>query len=144
MIKHFIYPVNLTEQTEGGYLVEFPDLPEAITQGDTLEEALFEAADCLEEAIANRIAKKLEIPNPRNPKKNQHCVYLHTTIAAKAALYLAMREKRLSNTALAKRLDCDEKEVRRMLDPYYSSKLPKIEHALNSLGQQLEIGVARL
>ncbi len=144
MTRHFIYPVTLTQQREGGYLVEFPDLPEAITQGETREDALQEAADCLEEAIANRIAMKLEIPVPGKAKKNQHSISLHTTMAAKAALYLAIDEKKLSNTALAKKLNCDEKEVRRLLDPYYSSKLPRIEHALNALGQQLEISVTHL
>jgi antitoxin HicB len=144
LIRHFIYPVTLTKQSEGGYLVNFSDLPEAITQAETTEEALREAGDCLEEAIANRIAMKLEIPNPSRPKKNQYSVSLHTNVAAKAALYLAMREKKLSNMALARKLSCDEKEIRRMLDPYYYSKLPKIECALNALGQQLEIGVTRL
>lgn len=144
MIKHFIYPAAITKQAEGGYLVKFPDLPEAITQGETLEDALLEAADCLEEAIANRMAMKLEIPKPSRTKKNQHSISLHATIAAKAALYLSMREEKLSNTALAKKLHCDEKEIRRMLDPYYYSKLLSIEHALNALGQQLEISVSRL
>lgn len=144
MLRHFIYPVALTKQSEGGYLVQFPDFPEAITQGETLEDALQEAGDCLEETIANRIAMKSSIPDPSRPKKNQHCISLHATVAAKAALYLAMNEKKLSNTALAKKLNCDEKEVRRMLDPYYYSKLPRIERALNMLGQQLEIGVINL
>ena len=144
MIRHFIYPVLLTKQSEGGYLVEFPDIPEAITQGETVELSLQEAADCLEEAIANRMAMKNNIPNPGIPTKKQHSVALHATVAAKAALYLAMREKKLSNTALAKKLDCDEKEVRRLLDPYYRSRLSRIEQALQLLGKQLEVSVVRL
>lgn len=35
-------------------MVTFPDLPEAITQGDDAREALAEAADALEETIAGR------------------------------------------------------------------------------------------
>lgn len=58
MSDRFNYPVKLTKQKEGGYLVQFPDLPEAITQGENVEDALNEAMDCLEEAIAHRIAKK--------------------------------------------------------------------------------------
>lgn len=61
----FNYPVKLTKQPEGGYLVEFPDLPEAITQGDTIKDALEAASDCLEEAIANRIELNLDIPIPK-------------------------------------------------------------------------------
>ena len=53
-MSNFNYPATLTEQEEGGYLVQFTDFPEAITQGETKEDALAEAIDCLEEAIANR------------------------------------------------------------------------------------------
>ena len=52
-----------------------------------------------------------------------------------------MREKKLSNTTLAKKSDCDEKEVRRLLDPHYNSKLPCIEQALLILGKRLQIEV---
>src|SRR5438552_2394955 len=96
--------------------------------------------DCLEEAIAHRIAKKLDIPAPSQRKRCRY-VSLPTTFAAKTALYLAMKEKKLSNTSLAKKLDCDEKEVRRLLDPHYNSKLPRIEEALLVLGKRLEVHV---
>ncbi|HHQ41620.1 MAG TPA: type II toxin-antitoxin system HicB family antitoxin, partial [Chromatiales bacterium] len=52
----FAYPARLTpDKQDGGYVVTFRDVPEAITQGDDLEGALREAADCLEEAIAGYI-----------------------------------------------------------------------------------------
>lgn len=141
MNRYFDYPIHLTKADEGGYVVTFPDLPEAITQGDTFEEAVSEATDCLEEAIANRIMMKLDIPKPGSIRKNQHVVSLHIELAAKAALYISMREAKLSNVAFAKKLDCDEKEIRRLIDPHYSSKLPRIEGALEKLGLRLAIGV---
>ena len=94
--------------------------------------------DCLEEAIAYRIAKKLEIPAPTQRKRCKY-VALSATFSAKAALYLAMRESKLTNTRLARKLDCDEKEIRRLLDPHYASKLPRIEQALGMLGKRLQI-----
>src|ERR1700733_215618 len=96
MSNQFNYPVKLTKQKEGGYLVQFPDLPEAITQGETIEDALNEAVDCLEEAIAHRITKKLDIPLPTQRKRYRY-IELPTTFAAKTALYIAMKEKKLSN-----------------------------------------------
>jgi len=141
MSRHFTYPVKLTKQKEGGYLVEFPDLPEAITQGETVEDTLQEAVDCLEEAIANRMSLKLNIPEASKPRKNHRIVSLHATIASKVALYITMQNKKLSNVALAKKLNCDEKEVRRLLDPHYTSKLPRIEHALHVLGKRLDVGI---
>jgi antitoxin HicB len=141
MIDQYSYPAKLIKQKEGGFLVQFVNFPEAITQGDTLEDALNEAADCLEEAIANRIEMKLDIPKPSQIKRGQHDISLHATFAAKIALYSIMRAKKLTNTSLAKKLHCDEKEIRRLLDPYYNSKLQSIEQALYVLGKKIHIAV---
>lgn len=140
MLNQFSYPVKLTKQKEGGYLVQFIDFPEAITQGENLDDALNEALDCLEEAIAHRIVKKLEIPTPSQRKRLKY-VTLSTTFAAKTALYLAMKEKKFNNTELAKELDCDEKEVRRLIDPHFKSKFPRIEQALHILGKKINIEI---
>ena len=57
---------------------------------------------------------------------------------AEAGLYLAMRGARVSRAELARRLGCDEKEVRRMLDPkQHSTRLPKLQQALEALGKCL-------
>jgi antitoxin HicB len=141
-MRNFDYPVRLTKEKKGGYLVRFCDFPEAITQGESLEDALNEAADCLEEAVANRIEMRLEIPVPSALKRGQHLVSVPATLAAKAALYIAISENKLSNIALAKKLECDEKEIRRMLDPHYISKMPRIEYALHMLGNRLHVGVS--
>jgi antitoxin HicB len=59
--------------------------------------------------------------------------------AAKAALYLALKESGISRSELAERLRCDEKEVRRLLDPLHPSKLPRLQKALAVLGKGLSI-----
>ena len=139
MMRHFNYPVKLTKQKKGGFLVEFPDLPEAITQGENKEDAQEQAV----EAIANRIEMKLDIPVPSRLKRGQYCVSLPATLVAKAALYLIMRDRSLTNIALAKKLHCDEKKVRRLLDPHYSSRFPRLEQALHMLGQHLNVTIAK-
>ena len=48
----FMYPVTLTpDKKDGGFVVTFTDIPEAITQGETEDEALAAAKDALESAI---------------------------------------------------------------------------------------------
>ena len=88
-MRNFDYPVKLTKEKDGGYLVRFCDFPEAVTQGESLEDALNEAADCLEEAVANRIEMRLDIPVPSALKRAQHLVSVPATLAAKATLYIA-------------------------------------------------------
>ncbi len=136
-MRRFCYPVNVRRNPGGGYVVTVPDVPEAITQGDSIEEALEQAADALEEAVAGRIRLKLPIPMPSEAKPRQHVVTLPVETATKAALYMTLRESGLSNIEAAARLGIDEKEVRRLIDPYHPSKLPRIEAALAALGKKL-------
>ena len=140
-MRRFQYPATLTPEKEGGFMVRFADLPEAITSGTDRRDALVQAADCLEEAIAGRITDGLEIPQPSSPRRNQILVAVPAPTAAKAALYLAMHEAKMKNTDLARRLGCNEKEVRRMLDPRHPTKLPRIQLALAALGKRLVVSM---
>lgn len=139
MNQEFAYPVILTpDETDGGFVVTFPDLPEAITQGNTTAEALAEAADALDEAIAGRIRRGDRIPSP-SPREDRHIVPVPALTAAKAALYIALQESGITKSDLAERLGCDEKEVRRLLDPRHPSKLPRIQKALTALGRGIAV-----
>lgn len=142
MEDRFYYPVNLEPEEGGGFVVSFPDIPEALTSGDDLNDALAMAEDCLEEAIAGRIDDGEEVPEPSPVTAGCHAVTLPMQMALKAALYLAMREADLSNVALAKLMAIHEKEVRRILDPHHGTKLPTIEHALHALGKRIRLQVA--
>jgi antitoxin HicB len=54
-MRSLAYPATLTPDREaGGFTVIFPDLPEAITHGESRLDALKQAADCLDEEIAMR------------------------------------------------------------------------------------------
>lgn len=139
MAHEFTYPVTLTpDEVDGGFVVTFDDFPEAISQGETMMESLLEAADALEEAIAGRIHRGDPIPEP-SPAGDRPLVPVPAQTAAKAALYLALRETGITKADLADRLGCDEKEVRRLLDPRHPSKLPRIQKALAALGKGLSV-----
>ena len=141
-MQHFMYPALLTpDEQDGGFVVTFPDVPEAITQGEDVSDALQQAADCLEEAIAGRIRRHACLPEASLVGSGRYPIPLPAQTAAKAALYLAIRQAGLTQVELAARLHCDEKEVRRLLDPRHASKMSRLESALAALGQQLVVGV---
>lgn len=141
-MEQFVYPAILAPDVQdGGFVVTFVDLPEAITQGETVEEALREAIDCLEEAVANRIVTGLPIPSPSRLKRGQYAVPVAAQTAAKAALYITLQEAQITKAELAKRLQCDEKEVRRLLNPRHPSKLPRLEAALAAVGHRLIVSL---
>jgi antitoxin HicB len=142
-MRHFTYAVKLTpDKHDGGFVVTCRDLPEAITQADTIEEALAEAADALEEGIAARIDDKREIPAPSTARRGERTVSLPPSMALKAAVYLAVQEAGISNSELARRMKLDEKEARRILDPHHPTRLPRIEEALSVLGRRVELLLA--
>lgn len=142
-MRQFTYAVKLTpDKRDGGYVVTCRDMPEVITQGDTVEEAMVEAADALEEAVAGRIDDKRDIPVPTAKKRGERIVSVPPSMALKAAVYLAVRDAGISNSELARRLRLDEKEARRILDPHHPTKLPRIEAALAALGRQVRMELA--
>ena len=140
MATRYNYPIDLHEEREGGYSVTFPDFDEAFTDGDTFVEALAEASDCLEEVLAGRIARREGIPAP-SPAKGRPVVTPGAVLAAKTALYEALCEERLSNSAFAVALGVQESEVRRMLDPRHATKIGRLEAALARFGKRLVITV---
>src|SRR5205823_6621163 len=125
----------------GAYNLSFRDLPEAITWGQGIEDALWQAADCLEEVIAGRIRRGDSISSSSRAKRGERLVPVPAITAAKAALYLAMREAKIDPPRLAQRLKRPEKEVRSLLDPRRATRLSEIEDALRALGKNLTLTV---
>lgn len=132
------FPVQLDKQELGGFLVSFPDVPEALTEGDTMQDALSEAEDCLIAALGGYVEARREIPAP-SPGRGRPMVSLPALIAAKVALYRAMREQGIGNAALARRLETVEGTVRRLVDLDHRSHIGQVEAALRALGKRLVV-----
>jgi antitoxin HicB len=84
------YPAKFTPAEEGGYVVTFPDVPEAITQGDTLEEPTAMAAEALELALTFYAEKWADLPAPGRRKRGMHMVRVPALSEAKFSLYSAL------------------------------------------------------
>ncbi|MBM4181504.1 MAG: type II toxin-antitoxin system HicB family antitoxin [Betaproteobacteria bacterium] len=81
------YPVTLAaDEKDGGFVVTCRDLPEAITQGDTLEDAIEAAEGALEAAIEMRIEDGLDIPLPSKANEGEYLVSLLAGSTMKAAV----------------------------------------------------------
>ena len=135
----FVYPARLRAAGPGEIVVSFRDLPECLTSGADTAEALAEAADALEEAIAGRIVDSEPIPRPSPRRTGERSVAVPPLMAAKAALVLAFRESGLSRLAFARRLGVDDKVVRRMLDPCHATAANRLHKALRLLGRDLVV-----
>ena len=138
MTQRLAWPVDLQRQEDGAILVSFPDIPEALTEGGTETDALTQARDCLIAAIGGYVGERRPIPNP-SPAHGRALVALPALVAAKVALYGAMRAQGVGNTALAARLGLSEGAVRRLTNLDHRSHIGQIEAALHALGQRLTV-----
>jgi antitoxin HicB len=134
------YSCKLEPNGAGGFVATFPDVPEALTEGATREEALANAADALEVALLGRMKDGDDVPRAAKTRGGT-TIYVPAQSAAKLALYVAFRASGLSQSALGRKIGKDEAEIRRMLDPYHATKLPPLEEALLALGKRLVIDI---
>jgi antitoxin HicB len=139
----YAYPYDAEPQPEGGWTVTFPDVPEAITQGDTPEDVEAMAEDALVTALSFYTGDSKPLPRP-SPAHNRPLAIVPPLVAAKLALHDAMLAGGVSNIALGRRLNLEEKAVRRLRDPLHRSHIGAVEAALRLLGQRLVVDVAKI
>ena len=132
------YPVNIEQDEDGRFVVTFPDLPYGATDGATLEEALFDAQDCLDEVIAGLLADNKNLPKPTTSK---YMVPVSPEIATKHALRVAFEESGLTRVEVARRLHVNEKEFRRILDPATHTKSKRMNKALRLFGKRVVVSI---
>ena len=136
------YPARFVHDKEiGGFVVSFPDVPEAHTQGDTMEEAMAMAAEALELALTFYTEKRIELPVPGALKRGMRMVRVPALSEAKFRLYSALRAAGLKKVELARRLKCSPSQVDRLLDITHHSKLDQIEAAFAAIGKRLAIEI---
>src|SRR3984885_12715483 len=129
VMSTFEYPAKLTPGSDGRIIVV--DFPRVATDGKDKREALEEAMDALGSDLSIRLSRREEIPAPSAAKRGQGLVPVPLWLAPKLALYLAMRDQRVNNSELARRLGVHERVIRRMLDPAHATKAVRIQRNRN-------------
>lgn len=135
----YAYPCVLTAEEDGGCSVSFPDVPEALTCGEDEAEALTLAEDALAVALGAYVRSREDIPAPGTVLPGQLTVAVPLVVAAKLALYTAMRDQGLSNVGLAARMGLTEGAVRKILNPGHRSHIRHVERALRHVGKRLVV-----
>ena len=136
----FDYPVILAPD-DGTVLVTFPDVPEAITFGADMDEALLQAVDALESALSFYVDDRKPLPVPSKPKRGQKTVRPSALECAKLGVYRAMTEQGIKKAELARRLGWHMPQVDRLFDLKHASRLDQIEAAARALGRHIEVSV---
>jgi antitoxin HicB len=136
------YPARFVrDKKSGGFVVTFPDVPEAITEGDTITEAMRMAEEALELALTFYTESSKDLPAPGPLKKGMRAVSVPALSEAKFMLYSAMRSDGIRKIDLAHRLGCSPSQVDRLLDIKHKSKLDGLQAAFAAIGRRLSVQV---
>ena len=139
MMEILRYPVKLHE-ADDGITITFPDMPYGVTYGDTKEEALSSAVDCLEEIVASLMKEKKDIPHP-SPARGRPTVTLSPAFSAKVLLYITLREEHITKAELARSLDWKYPQVDRLFDTHHASQLSQLIMAAYAMKKSFVIGI---
>jgi len=135
----FLYPVTLKEDAKGKFVATFADIPEAITQGNTKDEALAAAQDALETALDFYFEDNRQVPTPSLAKRGQPVVELPASLSAKVLLLNEMIGQGVRPAELARRLNTTPQEVNRLTNVQHTTRIDRIAEALKVLGKRLDM-----
>lgn len=129
------YPAKLTSQKGGKVLVEFVDLPDTFTEGESTEEALFNASEVLSGMLELRLEDGDKIPAPSKARKGWHMVSPDAKIQAVMLLKVARGDRSLAD--LARAIETSWPQVKRLENPKHWPSLRTLERAAAALGKKL-------
>lgn len=137
----FIYPANISKVGKREFVVSFPDVPEALTSGETETEALEEAQDCLNQALLFYLKDGRQVPAPSPLKGAEYAITPDPVIAMKAALHTAVAEAKVpaATMYLARALKVDKSEAMRILNPEHRTKADRMNDALAVFGRAMVV-----
>lgn len=131
------YPASFKAQSDGGFMVRFADFPEAITEGDTREEALFNAQEALSLAIEQRLADNESVPAPSRHGKRAVLVTPDADVQAAMLMRQARAAEGRSLAEVARALNTSWPAAQRLEDPRGNPTLRQLERAAAALGRRL-------
>lgn len=135
-----LYPATFEPQPDGGFTVLFQDFPEAITEGDTEDEAMLHAQEVLSLSLRGRIEDGQPIPAPGMAKGKAIRWVAPDAQSQSAALLRAARGDRpLSD--LARALETSWAAAQRLEDPRHWPSLKQLDRAARVLGKRLVLSL---
>ena len=136
------YPVAIVPSSTGGFVATFRDVPEALAEGRTYDEAKKFAKEALVLSVDFYRDDFRPFPDASKAKHGEDSVHLPVSVAAKISLLNAMTAANCRPVDLARKMGVKAQDVTRILDIQHSTKIDTIEKALYSLGRKFSIIVS--
>jgi len=134
-----LYPARIKYiARDDRYFVQFLDLDEAVTEGETFEEALFNASEVLTLSLEGRIEEGMELPAP-SKSKARDVIFVAPSPRVQAALLLRVKLDESSHTKaeIARALGTSWPSISRSFDPHHWPPLKQLDRIASALGQRL-------
>ncbi|RJO71132.1 MAG: type II toxin-antitoxin system HicB family antitoxin [Myxococcales bacterium] len=135
------YYARLTPQEEGGFLVEFPDLPGCLTEGDSLEDALANAREALSGWLYVAVKEDDDIPAPTVYKSRRyHPVTPDLDVTIPLLILWTRKRKGLTQEQMAEALGVTQQAYRKLEIPGKSNpRLKTLARLFDALGLEVEL-----
>jgi antitoxin HicB len=130
------YPCNIQKDENEKYLITFPDFPEALTEGDTEEEALFNASEALTLTLEGRAEEKIAIPFP---PQSESGTMIYPSSRIQAALLVRFSRKGRKIADIARSLGTSWPVASHMEDLHHWTTLRQLDKTASILGKRLVV-----
>ena len=121
-MSRYTFPVTVEPNGIGGYMASFKDVPEALTEAETLEELKPMALDALITAIDFYIEDGRAFPTPSKDEKAGFSVTLPPSVVAKILLLNAMVETNTRPVDLARKMGISRQQVSRLTNLHHANQ----------------------
>ena len=129
------YPAILEPQEGSGFFVRFLDLKDTFTEGDTREEAIFNAAEVLTAMLLVKLEDGDAIPAPSSHVPGSMMIAPDAKTQAALLVRFARGERPLAEIARA--LGTSWPSAKRLEDPAHWPSLKSLERAAAAMGKRL-------
>ena len=129
------YPAVFEPQQPSGYVVQFLDLEEAFTQGETIDECIFNGAEVLTTLLEIYLEDGREIPRPSENVKDAYHIAPDARIQSALLIRWARGDRSLAKIARA--LETSWPAAQRLEDPHHWPSLKQLDKMASVLGKKL-------
>ena len=133
------YPALVVSQENGALLVSFVDLPDTFTEGQTLDEALFNGTEVLSAMLGWHLDQGHAIAPPSLGVAG--APYIAPDAKTQAVMLLRDARGERSMADLARGLGTSWAAAQRLDDPHHWPSLKQLERAARVLGKRLVLSV---
>ena len=132
------YPAVLEPQGSG-FFVRFIDLEGALTDGETLDEALFNAGEALSAMLGWLLDENKPVPAPSPAGEGMYLIAPDARTQAALLIRRARGDRSLAE--LARALETSWPSAQRLENPRHSPTLRQLEKAAAALGKRLVLAL---